>query len=252
MSERRWLAHRVRNPRARLRLFCYPHAGGGASAFLGWRGRLPEAAELCPLEPPGRWSRNKEPLERNVHPLAASLVEDLEGALDVPYVLLGHSVGAFVMFEAARSLGERGPRAPEHLVVASRGAPHFPKEGPDWSKLPDDALLYHLGKLYGSDRLGAMEDPDLRALFLPVIRADLEVLETYDVGDAAAIGVPISAYGGRADPSFHEEKIAAWEDYTREAFHTAAFEGDHFFVHDPASGFLDRLGAIVEEVIARG
>ncbi len=55
-----WIFASRPNPQARLRLFCFPHAGGGASFFRPWIGMLPPDIEVCPVQLPGRENRLKE------------------------------------------------------------------------------------------------------------------------------------------------------------------------------------------------
>ena len=63
----RWLAYREINPHARLRMFCFPYAGGGASIYRGWAGGLPAQVEVCPVQLPGREGRMRDkPYERIV------------------------------------------------------------------------------------------------------------------------------------------------------------------------------------------
>src|ERR1700724_3772837 len=78
----RWLAYREVNPRARLRLFCFPYAGGGASAYRGWAPALPFDVEVCPVQLPGRESRLREPAFNRPEPLIAALAEALQAHLD--------------------------------------------------------------------------------------------------------------------------------------------------------------------------
>ena len=58
-----WLTIVERRPNARIRLFCFPHAGGGTSAFRMWSEGLPSTVEVCPIQLPGREGRISEPPE---------------------------------------------------------------------------------------------------------------------------------------------------------------------------------------------
>lgn len=248
MNTSPWIAHRVAAPRARVRLFCFPHAGGGASSFAGWRRFLPEWVELCPIEPPGRWTRlHEEPLRR-IEAIADALGDALVPLLDLPYVLLGHSMGAMAVFETARRLAERRRPPPAHLVVAARGAPHSRRHAEPLYQLPDDELLHRLEELYGAERMRLMANPEVRALFLPALRCDLEALETYAYTGTGALTAPIAAFGGRADPTLCEQSLAAWGDQTQGIFSWTVLDGDHFFIHDANSGFLAHLNPLLEHV----
>ena len=56
-----WVACPRPNPGARVRLFCLPFAGGGASVYRLWGATLPSWIEVCPIQPPGREDRYREP-----------------------------------------------------------------------------------------------------------------------------------------------------------------------------------------------
>jgi medium-chain acyl-[acyl-carrier-protein] hydrolase len=240
-EESAWTSSRVPNPDARIRLICYPHAGGGASAFMPWRRILPPEIELCPVEPPGRGSRHREPLLRRVTDAAESLAEGLRPLLDKPYLLVGHSLGGFVAFETARRLQAKGQRSPEQLVVVSRAAPHLPIERIFAPGMSDEALIGRLGERYGGARLKALEDPEIREMFMAVVRADLESLETYEHVHQPLLDCPIAAFGGDADPTISSSALRGWRAQTRASFQWQAFSGDHFLLHDPGGPLRDRV-----------
>ncbi|HKD74923.1 MAG TPA: thioesterase domain-containing protein, partial [Ktedonobacterales bacterium] len=68
-----WLIWPKPNPQARVRLFCFPYAGGGASLFRAWPDELSRDIEVCAIQPPGRENRFREPRYTSL----SSLVPDL-------------------------------------------------------------------------------------------------------------------------------------------------------------------------------
>ena len=96
-SYRKWL---LVSPAAspRLRLFCFPFAGGGASAYLPWLKSLPEGVEVCPVQLPGREGRRQEVAFDRVQPLVEALAQDLLPLFNVPFA------GSPLAFLAAVSL----------------------------------------------------------------------------------------------------------------------------------------------------
>ncbi len=52
----------LKNPgtSARYRLFCFPYAGGGASAYHTWQASFSSEIEICPVQLPGRENRITE------------------------------------------------------------------------------------------------------------------------------------------------------------------------------------------------
>src|SRR5215213_9001369 len=118
-----WLAYVSPRPRASVRLFCFPYAGGGASVFRGWAEGLPEAVEVCPVQLPGRETRFLEPAYTRLPALVEALAESLTPHLDRPFVFFGHSLGALVAFELARRLRRDGGPGPDRLFASGCGAP---------------------------------------------------------------------------------------------------------------------------------
>src|SRR2546421_12668903 len=64
-----WFVRHRPNDSARLRLFCLPYAGGGASIFRSWPEGLPESVEVCAIQLPGREARLGEPAYTRITPL---------------------------------------------------------------------------------------------------------------------------------------------------------------------------------------
>ena len=69
-------------------------------------------------------------------PLVDALLAAMAPLTDRPFALFGHSMGAYVAYELACRLEERGVR-PTHLFVAGPRAPHLPTAGPPIHTLPD-------------------------------------------------------------------------------------------------------------------
>ncbi len=56
-----WILGPPPDPSAKVRLFCFPYAGAGASVFHGWQAALRGGIAVCPVQPPGRENRLREP-----------------------------------------------------------------------------------------------------------------------------------------------------------------------------------------------
>jgi medium-chain acyl-[acyl-carrier-protein] hydrolase len=108
-----------------LRLFGFPHGGGGPQAFREWSRHLPEHIELVALSLPGRGARLQEPLMTSMDDLLPQLLQTLPDLCDKPFVFFGHSMGAIVAFELTRQLQQAGMPLPLHLFVSAHKAPHM-------------------------------------------------------------------------------------------------------------------------------
>lgn len=244
----RWIARPRPNPRARMRLFCIAHAGGGASSFRGWGDALPPEVEVCPVQLPGRENRlGEKPFDR-VEPLVASLADAVRPYLDMPWVLFGHSNGALIGFELSRALRAQGLPIPEHLFASGRRAPDIPSR--TTGHLSDDQFLDDLVELGGLPR-ELLQHPEMVALLLPLLRADTSLHETYEFREQPPLDCPITAYGGVEDIKVGREAIEAWGRHTARAFRVRMFPGGHFFHQSHRGEFLQTFSADLSGVLAR-
>jgi medium-chain acyl-[acyl-carrier-protein] hydrolase len=226
----RWLAYREINPRARLRVFCFPYAGGGASAYRGWAAALPSDVEVCPVQLPGRESRLREPAYERVEPLIQALADVLALHSDLPFVFFGHSMGALISFELARELRRRGSAGPLHLFVSARRAPQVPAREENIHDLPEPQFVAKLRELNGTPE-EVLQHAELMRLLLPVLRADFAVNEAYTFQPEEPLEAGISAFGGLGDVEVTRDDLAGWSVHTRGTFRLRMLPGDHFFLH---------------------
>ena len=246
-----WVPEVRTNPQAQFRLFCFPYAGGGSSAFAGWPRRLPATVEVVSVHLPGRDDRFREPAFRSLDPLLATLVEVLSPYLDHPFAFFGHSLGAWIAFYLARRLRRDGLRQPAHVFVAGCRAPQVLSRHPAIHKLPRAAFLQELQGRYGPFPREILNDSELLQLFIEVLQADFALLETIEYSHEAPLDCGISAYGGAADPIVSETEIHAWHAQTRDRFASEIFPGDHFFVKSNAPAVLNKLSSEIGPYLNR-
>jgi medium-chain acyl-[acyl-carrier-protein] hydrolase len=240
MSTNPWLPYRKARPGARLRLFCFPHAGAGASSFRGWSEVLPLDVEVCALQYPGHETRFADPLFTNVEELAGAVADAIGPELSKPFAFFGHSMGALVAYETARILRSRGGLHPQRLFVSGRGAAHLPLPRPPAHPLPDPELLAALRR-YSNRTDELLAHPDLLALFLPILRADLAAVETYQPASIDPFLDSITSLGGVADLDVPWFRLDAWRAHTAGAFKVCMFPGGHFFLHPPSQALVSLL-----------
>ena len=226
-----WLRWPVRRPAADLRLVCFPHAGGGASAFWRWPRLLPPQVEVLAVQYPGRQDRFAEDYPETLTGMADPIAAELAALLDGqpgPVAFFGHSMGALVAFEVARRLPATGLPAPTRLVVSAHQAPTSPHvHGPDGDS--DQAVLTYLRSLGGSGA-DLLEDPELRELTLPMVRNDLRLVRNYRYVDGPPLDCPITAVAGAQDRSCTPSQMRDWYRRTTRGFDLAVFPGDHFYL----------------------
>jgi medium-chain acyl-[acyl-carrier-protein] hydrolase len=217
---------------ALLRLFCFPYAGGGASAFRLWGRILPPEVQVCPVQLPGRETRLSERAHTGLRPLVTELVEALGPWLDLPYAFFGHSLGALVAFELIRELRRQAVPQPARLFVSAARAPHLPLREPRIHDLPEAQFLAELCRRYGGMPAEVLRSPDLLRLLLPVLRGDLSVLETFEYQGDEPLACPVVAFGGLQDAHVTRDDLAHWRDETSSAFALQLFPGTHLYLRD--------------------
>lgn len=226
-----WIRQSKQNPNPKLRLFCFPYAGGGASLFRLWDENLPGEIEVCPVQFPGRESRIREPLFEALNPLIEKLAQVLSPGFDIPFAFFGYSLGALVAFELSRWIRKTKNILPAKIIVAACPAPHLPETHPPIHELPREEFVRSLREMDGTPD-AVFLDPELIDFFIPLLRADFKIYETYRYQSQAPLNCPISAYGGLADDSVTMEATQAWEEHTSASFIRRMFPGNHYFLRE--------------------
>lgn len=215
-----------------VRLFAFPFAGGGATAFRPWGGVLGPEVELWAALLPGREGRFAEPPWTDLDELVRALVTAMEPLLVHRYALFGHSMGALTAFLVAKELRTRGHPAPTDLIVSGHRAPHRPDRGPIMHTLPEDDFLQKIRDFDGTPA-AVLENEELLGLLLPILRADFTLCERYEHAPGAPLESRILAFGGLEDADVDTDDVEAWSEYTAADFDHSMFAGGHFFLLDP-------------------
>ncbi|MEO1401188.1 MAG: alpha/beta fold hydrolase [Cyanobacteria bacterium J06635_1] len=238
----------VGESQAQLRLICFPHAGGGASFFQPWTKLLPADIALCPIQLPGREHRQTESPLTQVREVIQALLPQLKPSLEKPFALFGHSMGALLAFELTRELRRRGWPLPKQLLVSGYRAPQLPDLAMPIHHLPDPKFIAALQKFQGMPR-ALLQVPEQLDPYLPQLRADFRLLETYVYTHEAPLDCPISAFGGVSDPIVSHDALMAWREQTSCDFHLQTFPGDHFFLQAAPQALIKAILAQLSPVL---
>ncbi|MFN8470344.1 MAG: alpha/beta fold hydrolase [Caldilineaceae bacterium] len=217
-------------PDAALRLFCLPYAGAGASVYHAWSRLLPPTIELCAVQLPGREVRVRETPYTRFGEAITGLGEALCPLLDRPYALFGHSLGALLAFELARWFRHRGHPEPEVLFVSSRRPPQLPEPYPPVADLPDEEFTAKIQERYGGIPQVILQEPELMRMFLPILRADFKVLESYRYSVEPPLACALAVFGGSEDAIATPSALHEWQQHTAAAFSMRQFAGGHFYL----------------------
>jgi medium-chain acyl-[acyl-carrier-protein] hydrolase len=243
-----WLPPLRTSARSQLRLFCFPYAGGSASAFARWPDFLPATVDVRPVQLPGRWNRMREaPFTRFEHALRV-LAQVLPPFLDRPFVFFGHSMGALLAFEMARYLQQQGLPQPLHLFVSGRRAPHLPDTDLPPAGLNDEEFIERLRELNGTPG-EVLGNPELMNLLLPTIRADFDVCRSHEYIAGPPLACPLTVFGGIDDVESAGDRLEAWDVHTTGRRMIFKFPGDHFYMHSAEASLLRTLAASLRSLV---
>jgi acyl transferase domain-containing protein/surfactin synthase thioesterase subunit len=247
-QESGWIARRTPNPAAKVKLFCLPHGGAGASSvFGGWQRLLPDEVEVCPIRLPGKTGRLEERPFEDIDSCIDALCEALEPELHQPYALYGHSIGGLIAYRLAFRLHQVHKQKPHHLFVGGYTSPSmqpnpvalfmrlkFIKAGykeiprPDQMALAPEAEQAKIRKMLAS--LINLDSDTVKTL-LPSFLADLHLVYSF-VWDGTRFDLPVTAFHGLDDYLVSEEEMKAWRTLTTGPFTCHLVSGDHMFIEE--------------------
>lgn len=236
-----WIRCIKPRPDARIRLYCIPHAGGGASAYRTWQDGLPSIVEVRAVQLPGRENRLMETPFSSATEAAKALADVVEPELSGTWALFGHSMGALVGYELLRELARRGATLPGRFFASAFRAPQVANPDEPIHELPDAEFLDELNRRYDAVPAAARESEELLELILPGLRADTTVCDVYRHEGGEPLSVPISALGGERDTIVRPELLEAWADRTSAGFDLTLFPGDHFYLQADEKALLELI-----------
>lgn len=218
----------------RIKLFCFPFAGGSASSYNKWRHYLDRQVDLRSIELAGRGKRIYEPLYNNMAEAVNDVYEMIGPELSHgSYAFFGHSMGAIIVYELARKIKINGLPQPQHLFFSGRGAPNVPA-GEDeeiYYHLPDAEFKEKIIELGGTPK-EFFEHPELLEVLMPMLRSDFKVAETYEhQGEVEPFDHDITILLGK-DEEVKAHEMHEWRSLTKKICTVHFFPGDHFFIFD--------------------
>jgi medium-chain acyl-[acyl-carrier-protein] hydrolase len=207
---------------------------------------MPHWLELFPVELPGHGARLSEPPRTDLRRLVVELTDELQSSLDMPFAILGHSMGTWLALEITRELRRRRARIPELLIVVSGRPPHLKLPNGPLHQLTDDELVAAVARRYDGVPRAVRDSPELLQLLLPGLRADLQMLETYEYRDEAPLAVAMFVLGGADDRAVSPADLGEWRRHTTGDFAMRLTPGGHFALfHDTKAQPSEGLSIVI-------
>lgn len=229
----------------RIRLICFPYAGGSPDLFRTWADGLDDGAELLAVRLPGRGPRLREPLYESWKPLIADTYQALSsaGCLAGPHAFFGHSFGARLAYETARLAADARPGTTRRLFVAGSRSPDHPQHRPYLHELPHERYVEAV-RAMGGTPAEILDNTAMMRLFLPTMRSDMRLAELWgDRHERSPMDVPITALYGRDDPIDGQAAMRGWKLCTRREAELLELPAGHFFLDTHRELLLETINA---------
>ncbi|GMK38342.1 thioesterase [Paenibacillus sp. CCS19] len=182
-----------------------------------------------PIELAGRGIRRRLSFYEGMNEAAEDVIEQLmsHAADGEPYALFGHSMGGMIAYEAAHLVHERRLPPPQLVIFSGRPAPHVVRSDADIHGQPDAEFMKRIEEM-GATSAELFADSQLRAIFLPVLRADFRLVETYEYIPRLPLPYPFLVVAGTTE-RWSEEELEGWRLHTSAACRVMRLEGGHFY-----------------------
>lgn len=216
----------------RISLVTLPYAGAGAGFFRSWDAHT-SALDVVPVQLPGREEQFVEPPLRDVNKAVDAALPVLVQLIDTgsKVAVFGHSLGAVLAYELTQRLVAEDRVEVVRLIVSGSAAP-WVRRDERATGLPDDEFLAQVRKFAGYDH-PALDNPEMRELLLPTLRADVEMHEAYVSGpDRPLLPCPVTAVRARQDELVTAAAVSEWADTTTGGFRQLEPEGGHMYLCD--------------------
>jgi len=214
-----------------MRLYCLPYAGASAAIYFKWKKCLAPDLDCIPLELAGRGTRSAERFYEGMEEAREDVFRLLEARMDgTPYALFGHSMGGMILYETARLIRDRHLPAPVKLIFSGRPAPETPAPESPIHRLPDGEFAERILDM-GATSEEIFASKPLRDVFMPILRADFRLVETYKYEAKKPLPWEIAAVAGEEE-KWTAAEVEGWKSHTSADCRVVRLPGGHFYWQD--------------------
>lgn len=217
-------------------LICLPFAGGNQYSYNQFLPFVGTDIHLIPLDLPGRGKRIAEEPLTTIDQMVADIMTSIRPYLNSRYAIYGHSMGSLLAYAVTHKIIASNMPQPIALFLSGRPAPSIVPREPLRYLLPKDDFLASLRKLGGLENLFANQD--LIDFFEPILRKDLQAVETYPYQNRQAFDIPMTVIAGE-DEEISDEELLAWQKESKHPIDMIRFPGNHFFIFDHAEEIME-------------
>ena len=227
------------NMQKKLRLFCFPYAGGNTSTYASWQDDLKDIC-VVPVNMKGRALRIFEDPLSDMFTLVDELYKEIEPFLDAPFAFYGHSLGGLVAFSLLKKIEQEKSVFAQTLILGACRPPHLRDRLKDFT----DKTLINKLKAHANTPQEILESQEMMDLILPMIRADYKLVNSCEVEETKILRSKVLLLNCEED--IEREMYLEWEKYFKNKCEYKNLEGGHFFVQEERESLLK----VLKEVLA--
>ena len=230
-----------------IQLFCFPYAGGASDFYKRWKKRYSNTYcfEIEPVEYPGRGEKSSEPFVTEFSEIVSKLADEIANRINGQFAFFGHSLGAILAYEVAKKIKLDKEMFPDVLFLSGCPAPDYLPDQISLKRLSDDEFIEKVVQLGGIPQ-EIINEPELLRFFLPHLKNDFYLIDTYISLSTDLLTVPLVIFTGDKDPKVSIKQVMDWKGYTKSLFDYHIISGDHFFVKDE-SIILEKINSYLKK-----
>ncbi len=246
MNQSKWFVISKPVMNAKIRLFCFPYAGGSAQIYHNWAEHFSDSIEVIAIQPPGRGNRLFEKAYQQMTPLIEDLIQEISSYLDLPFAFFGHSMGARIAFELLNELDAKELPLPFHFFASGSRGPGIKSSEPHSYLLPKQAFLDKIKALNGTpDEI--LQNKGLIDFFIPLLRADFELAESHQFNGKKSFGLPLTLLTGSKDELVSQRDSWAWLDHFNAYTNIVELNSGHFFINEKVEDVIRIVEGAIRE-----
>lgn len=225
----------------KLRLFCFPYAGGAAAIYNTFVDNIGDDIELVAIQLPGRAELMFDELIKDMDKLINILYKHMSLSINEPYAFFGYSMGGAIAYALTKKIEESSSNNPKFTIISATKPPFMYNEYSNHT-LSDEGLTDILRKHSASPK-EVLDSKDMMELLLPGIRADYQLIETYKIQRSPNISTQVILFNSEED--LEKEVMLTWKDYLKIEPKYIEFEGGHFFIHSQLNMLIQEIKNLI-------
>ncbi|MGX9808905.1 thioesterase II family protein (plasmid) [Exiguobacterium acetylicum] len=210
-----------------IQLIAIPFAGGSLNSYSQMK--LIDGVTIINYELPGR-GRRYEDSEYTMEKVKKEIIKHID--FTKPYILFGHSMGAFIAYETCVLIEELNLNRPYKVILSAQIPPHCVDDQSYDREMDNASVVAYLRSMGGTPQ-EVLDSKELIDYYGKILKNDLTLLRKYlHNGWSPKVKSSIEIWNGIHDNMIPFSKVMKWKDVTLSECHIKSFEGGHFFIND--------------------